>query len=774
MMTAFGDEPVQEVDFLSSLNLTVNGAGPLLVRADSSRNRIILVNTFTSSISLIHGKTHEVTNIPIAQRIPQYLKGSALSIRETTGEIYCIGEKSLHVIDPETGTAYSVLTDRQFEMAAVVESTGDAFLVGREDRRVGWFRKQSRKMRYIPCFDREEKIVNLNATPPPSIRKAVTDALLNRVFIVDGYTSRLYTFNAETGKKVGDRILPVTSGARWHFAGYRSDTHYLYVVIETAERKVVQAAKINTAGTGDHVVELPQLTEGVGINLNPGRDQVIIPYDNHPAVHLVDFSREGALTEVNLPAYGNDASAVDEKEQRLYVASWAYGEIDVIDLVHGKLLRRVRNAGILPHMFSMTLNPNTRELFIPTGATAVNGSHGAAVTVMDLERDFAMSRILTGWAPVDLIALPGTDRFLVFNSENEFAEVTPEGRFSRHSLPVLYPRCLISASKNNLYLAYGPHQSYWPTVYIWAAENGILEIEPRPWTRNGEAVTNYQYFCRRLPRLAHAMVKDTSGTLFLLQNSWGKENQFLSVFEKGIRLFSPQIRMELPETIERETIQRVLVYDSTTHRLYLVKIGETDEEPGKLLILDAAARTCDTVIETGRTPTDLVFNSKSIYVTNFDDNTVTCVDKETHAAQTLPACGKPLRLATLGEDVYVICHRGNTLRKLGDSPASYPIPFQGFPDNLTSVGGRLIVTSHSADKLAVLSFDPEEERFQSLMEKTYPYGETLFDTGNVAFYTRGQFGDGLFQITRIKGDAKNRLWITDFLSGKLFIVDSEG
>jgi hypothetical protein len=38
---------------------------------------------------------------------------------------------------------------------------------------------------------------------------------------------------------------------------------------------------------------------------------------------------------------------------------------------------------------------------------------------------------------------------------------------------------------------------------------------------------------------------------------------------------------------------------------------------------------------------------------------------------------------------------------------------------------------------------------------------------------RGQFGDALFEITRGKTDADGRLWITDFLSGKLFILIRE-
>ena len=55
----------------------------------------------------------------------------------------------------------------------------------------------------------------------------------------------------------------------------------------------------------------------------------------------------------------------------------------------------------------------------------------------------------------------------------------------------------------------------------------------------------------------------------------------------------------------------------------------------------------------------------------------------------------------------------------------------------------------------------------------YPYGETDFDSRNTAFYMPGQFGDALFEITRIQADYAGRIWVSDFLSGKLFILQPE-
>ncbi|MCK4942000.1 MAG: hypothetical protein KAS65_00415, partial [Candidatus Aminicenantes bacterium] len=128
------DYEVTRVDFLSEYRLEVNGAGPLLVKSDPIRNRIIVAHTYTSSVSLIDGRDHSVLNIPIRSRIPQYLKDEALQIDSATGHIYLIGNRCLHVVIPEKKKAITIPTNDQFEMVAINEASGDACLVGRSSR----------------------------------------------------------------------------------------------------------------------------------------------------------------------------------------------------------------------------------------------------------------------------------------------------------------------------------------------------------------------------------------------------------------------------------------------------------------------------------------------------------------------------------------------------------------------------------------------------------------------------------------------------------------
>jgi len=71
----------------------------------------------------------------------------------------------------------------------------------------------------------------------------------------------------------------------------------------------------------------------------------------------------------------------------------------------------------------------------------------------------------------------------------------------------------------------------------------------------------------------------------------------------------------------------------------------------------------------------------------------------------------------------------------------------------------------------LFEIDVESGKSKTLLEFKYPYGDTSFDTRNVSFYVRGQYGDVVFDLTRAEVDSSGRLWVTDFLSGKLFIVD---
>ena len=754
---------IQKVDFLQPLGLTVNGAGPLLVKTDVPRNRIVFVHTYTSSVSIIDGNDFSVVNIPIGNRIPQRLKSEALAIDSRTGHIYVIGTRALHIVFPETRTARSVATDSQYEMVAVDESTGNAFLTGRETGSMAFISIRTSEVQYVPWTQPEEKLANLNATPPPAIRKIVADASLKRVFAIDGLRSILCTFHSVSGRLLGKRHLDLISGARWHYGGYDPKTHFLYVAVETAERKVVQAARIDVVYGKDMIVQLPQLTEGAGAFLNPKRDELYIPYDNHPTVHVVDFRNNGTLAEIKVPSYGNDGAAIDVENDLLYVSSWAYGEVVRIDLKQRRLTGRYSDVGILPHMFSLAFHPQSGSLFIPLGADAVNGSFGAAVTVLDL-RTGGRKKIRTGWSPVDLVSPLESESSLVFNSEDEFAEVQPNGTMQTHRLPFSYPHQAIRSPEGNVYLSYGPHQSYWPVVYIWAAKNGILGINRR----------TFEFYDRRIPALSQGMVLDRNGSLYSLQNNWGTQKQYLISFPDEIRAPNlPDMRIELDDMVQRETTQRILKYDGTENVMYILRIGEKDEERGILQVFSPEGGKIIRRAETGVTPTDLAFDANRVYVTNFDSDSLSIIGKRDFGNREIPTGRQPFKMAMAGETPYVICHGDNTLWEMGEPARYYPIPFNGRPDNITVWRERLWITSHTPTELRIITFDITQKKFQQVHSEAYPYGDTRFDTANTSFFQRGQFGDAIFEITKIKPDDRGRIWVTDFLSGKLFIIREE-
>lgn len=765
---------VKTVDFLSEAGLEVNAAGPLLVLMDEGRDRLVVANTLTSSMSVIDCATRAVKNIPIGGRALQHLKAESMTLNRSTGEIYLIGANSIHIVSPGGGTSRTVSTDAQFESIAVDERTGNIFVAGRESASLGLIKAKSKKLEPKGWLDHRENLINLNATPPPPIRKVVADSDLGRIIAVDGFTPTLYIFDARKAKLVESRPMTLTPGGRWHLAGYNEKTHCLYLVVETDQRDVVEAARIDVLDGNDMIVKLPGLREGVGIIYNPARDEVYIPYDNHPTVHVVDFANGGELSEIKIPAYGNDASAIDIESDLLYIGSWAHGEIDVIDLESRALKKRVTGLGIIPHMFSMAFDPQNNLLYFPKGASAVNGTFGAAITAFDPETERA-EKIYTGWAPIDLIEVESRGGFFVFNSEDQFAEVRSDGGYETHSLPFDYPISATHSPEGDVYLSYGPHQSYWPTVYIWDAKNGVLTID-------SEDLSLYD---RRIPRQAHRMAMDRDGVLYFTQNNWGKEEQFVGTLQDQVRVYESNERLKLRDEVNREITQRILKYDPEENLLYLVRVGENDDDPSILQIIDAESDTVTHRVTLGRTATDLVFDDKNLYASNFDSEDISIINKSEWTVTEIATGRRPLALSQCVGEVYVINHQDNTLQKVsggeprgptGQAPAAdkpIKIPYQGHPDNIFQWRDRLVITSHSDKALFIVQFDPETEDFTLLHQADYPYGDTSFETRNVSFYVRGQFGDAVFRLTEGRIDAGGRLWITDILSGKLHIIERD-
>ena len=264
------------------------------------------------------------------------------------------------------------------------------------------------------------------------------------------------------------------------------------------------------------------------------------------------------------------------------------------------------------------------------------------------------------------------------------------------------------------------------------------------------------------------MVLDRSGVLYFTKNSWGREEQFVGVMKDQVRLFNIDERLHLVDEVERETTQRILRYDEAAHLLYLVRVGERDDEPSVLQVIEPASGRVLHRVDVGKTATDLVFDDEKIYVANFDSGTVSVIERPGFSVKSATVGGQPLKLCALADKVYAIDHSGNRLVQIGGP--SFEIPSAGFPDNLFEWNGQLVITSHNADSLQITSFDTESARFEVLHSFDYPYGDTRFDSGNVSFFLRGQFGDALFSITKGKADSSGRLWISDFLSGRVFVL----
>ena len=270
------------------------------------------------------------------------------------------------------------------------------------------------------------------------------------------------------------------------------------------------------------------------------------------------------------------------------------------------------------------------------------------------------------------------------------------------------------------------------------------------------------------------MVFDTAGTLYFTQNLWGKEEQMLGTLADEIRLFEIGARITVPDTIERENTQRILRFDPGKNWIYLARVAEKDGDPGILHVIDPAARKGISRIAVGSGPSDLAFDDENIYIANFESKSVSIVGKTDFAERKIVSGNGPLKLCRLGDKVYVINHADNTLQEVREGGATWPIPYEGLPDNLFAWGDRLVITSHSVSRAlrrAVRPGDGEVHapalRNVSLRRHAVRFAQRIL-LSERAIRRR----DSIPSRTG-KRPRDGRLWVTDFLSGKLMVFEKK-
>lgn len=746
--------------------LKYNGVGPILVLTNEFNDQVFVAHTLSSCVSIIEGQTDNVTNIPIESRGLQHLKKEAFVFSRTQNKLYLIGQKSLNIIDLALKKAETIWTDVQYEALTVDDVSGNIFLTSRETGGIGFYDNSNKQFSAIKWLDFSEKLENLNQTPPPSIRKIVAlNDYGQNIVAVDGYTSTLTLISGKDGKVIKSRKISLENrDGRWHLAGINVNQKKIFLVTETKQRKVLQAGAIDIFGEKDDVINFPDgFSEPVGVIYNFIRNEIYVSYDNHPTVHIVDFNKK-EVVEVALPSYGNDAIALDEMSHTLYVGSWAFGEIEVVSLQERRMVKNIRNLGIIPHMFAMAYNKLNRCLYYLIGATAVNGTFGAAVTKLDLKTG-QTKKIYTGWAPIEIIEVPERSAFYVFNNEDQFVEIKYGGSYKNFTLPFDYPVTVCKSPENNIYLSYGPHQSYWPVVYIWGAKNGVLTINTK----------TMEYYDRRIPRQAMQMVLDNEGELYLEQNNWGTEPIFINKIIDEVRYNDINNRLILRDSVTRENTRTIMKFDSMGNWIYLINQAENDNTNSKLYIIDAKTDKEVKSIEVEKIPTSLEFNDEYIYVCNFGSNSVSVISKKNFETFHLKAGIKPLRLLNFGGRIFVLNYGSLDimevkLPQVNRSEFGFKIPFDIKLDNFFVWGDEIIITGFKSNEIYVIAFNPQSKSFEEVFRKIYNYGQIDYESGNAAFYLKGVFGDLVQAITKGKVASNGEFWLIDFISGRLYII----
>jgi len=152
------------------------------------------------------------------------------------------------------------------------------------------------KLALVKWLEHREDLINLNATPRADSKGRIRrgrgrSARRRRIHLHPSFSTR---------KTQSPPFAPRSrfSGGRWHLRRYDGERG-AFLVIETKERKVIQAARSTPLGRTISSSR-SRVHEGVGVLYKRGGAR-LHPVRHHPSVHVVDFNKEGEVTEIAIP-----------------------------------------------------------------------------------------------------------------------------------------------------------------------------------------------------------------------------------------------------------------------------------------------------------------------------------------------------------------------------------------------------------------------------------------------------------------------------------------
>ena len=771
------EKPFIEVDLAKLSGLNGNDQGPHILIADEVNYRVFAACVNSSSIAIIDAKTDKVTVIPVSGRMPRRLRVQGGAVNHITGEFAVAGQNSLIIVDTSAAKSRTILLPFDFTSVAVDEKNGNVLAVGRLSADLAVVKPGADKALFIPYGHKEQDVQYFAVSPPTPIRTVWVDQKDRRIYIFDGTLPKLYILDADTLKSINARNLALPPYPRWHWGGPDWEDSRFYLSVEDDQRVSRFAVSVDLKESDDIVVELPSgATEPTGVSISTKRNELYIPYDNNDFIHAVSFSPEPKVEQIPHSAkYGIDSSAYDEEKGLLYAPSWAEGIMFEINVAERKVNHHTPYFPVYPHMNNFAFLPKLGKIYVPSGATAVNGTFGSLITVFNVNT-LEQKTIHTGWSPVSLVEIPGKDRFFVFSSDNIFAIVSPDGSAQFKNLPYPYFHdSLYNPSDGNVYVTYGPHYSVFPAYYIRATRGGVYKLD-----LTGEMITE-----RQTDRLAQKALIDDNDTLWATENIWGKEEPRLIYFD--LKNNSRWGKLMLPPAIDNECALRGLKKNQLNGDLWVLRNGDRSGDKGMMHRVNPKLKTLVATYETGITPTDIAFLGDHALVCSFTDNKVTAVNSISDEASAEKVCeinvgDGPIAIAadSSRKEAFVLNHLDSTLSMLGfkdnalQLKKTVQIPGGYKPGNIFLADGNLYISGHKSDRFVLYRFSPVTERLTAILTHSYSYGEVSFDQSNTAFANTAQWGDAIYRLNEFALDSKGRLWVTDYLSGKLWIIKIKG
>lgn len=322
------------------VTLVATGGFPTAPVVNPATNKVYVANAGSDTLSVIDGRTNEVTNIPTSYRPTITL------VNPRTNTIFVVTAKGLDVVDGDANRVVRTVPKLTGRLAAIDVVANRVYVTARKGDAVHAYDPGSGDVVTVPIGVSPSAMVVNEGTN----RLYVANALSSTVTVYDAVTRKLTTVRG-VDHPVALAVNPVT------------DLVYVANLGKRRDRPPVGRTLTVIDGRTNATRQIYVDVAPIGVAVDSVRNRVFVLSQTTYAVTVVDADRGKVVGSAT--AIGIGGLAVDERANRVYV-----GASPFVAVIDGDTFAKTRVDAGGRMMSSAVVNPATGKAYLNNPASS--------------------------------------------------------------------------------------------------------------------------------------------------------------------------------------------------------------------------------------------------------------------------------------------------------------------------------------------------------------------------------------------------------------------